>query len=237
MAVAAYDLRRDVLLGADEGVGAFAVVGETRLPSTHRADSGGLGLLKPVFVLMTVVRREEGDPTRKIPAVVFAARLWRLGIRKRQRHWRRSNGFGGFWGEFAREIEIVSVSDAHGMKVVESAENLSKVETDDRRGENAVVLAVTKDVEVTTGAVREGPSEKLLGLECAENGREERVGEGGEDLDFPPGTAFGVEFGVDGGFVYDLESERGGCGGVVDEEDGAHSTFAEDFDCSEVVKV
>jgi hypothetical protein len=40
------------------------------------------------------------------------------------------------------------------MKVVESAEDFSYIETDNTRRENAVVLVVTKDIKVTTGTIR-----------------------------------------------------------------------------------
>lgn len=153
VSLAADYLRRDVLLRADERVGPFAV-GETRPPSTHRADTGGLGFLQPA---PDNIRRMERDPPGKTPAI-FPARCWRLGIRQ----WcRSSNGIGNgfFWREVAREVEVgegdvagmlnedvlwleVAVGDAHGMEVVEGAEDFSEVEANDGRGENAVVLTV-----------------------------------------------------------------------------------------------
>ena len=62
------------------------------------------------------------------------------------------------------------------------------------------------------------------------------MGEAGEDLGFPAGPAVGVGLCVGGGFVDDLECKLGG-GCVLDEEDGAHGAFAEDFECFEVVEV
>lgn len=129
MAVAADDLRRDVLLGADERVGALAV-GEAQFSSTHGADSRGLGLLEGVGVGLPTVPVEgtEGDPAGEI-AAVFAAGFWKVighGDRRKKRF--------RFEGEFAGEVEIgegdvagvldkdifgfeVAVCDAQGMEV------------------------------------------------------------------------------------------------------------------------
>lgn len=121
--------------------------------------------------------------------------------------------------------------------MVEGAEDLCQIEANDGGRENPINLAVKEDVEITTGAIRNSPTEKLVGLDGAEKGREEGVAQASEDLDFPTGTAVGVEVGVvgiNGGFVEDLESERRagrGIGqGVVDEEDSAHATLTEDFE-------
>jgi len=79
-----------------------------------------------------------------------------------------------FEGEFAGEVEIgegdvtvvldedifwfeVTVCYAHGMEVVERADDFRHVEADDGGGEGAVGLAVAEDVEVAAGAVGNGP--------------------------------------------------------------------------------
>lgn len=147
----AEDLRRDVLLGADEGVGSH----ETEFASVDRADSGGLG----VFVF-SVEWEWEWDP-----AAVFAGR-------------RRSSGVGGNINggrEGTGEVEVgegdvsglldedvfgfeVAVGDVHGMEVLESAEDLGDIEADDGGGEDVISLAVAEGVEVAAGAVRDGPA-------------------------------------------------------------------------------
>lgn len=63
------------------------------------------------------------------------------------------------------------------------------------------------------------------------------MGETREDLDFPPGAALGVELGVEGGFVENLESVWGCCCVLFDEEDGAHCTSSQDFECFQVLQV
>jgi len=104
VSVAADDLRGDVFFRADERVGSFAV-GETRFSPTHRADSRGLRLLESVFVVVMVspVRREEGDPPGEIPAV-FPARFGnvRIGQGDRRNLWIRFR----FGIEFAGEVKI-----------------------------------------------------------------------------------------------------------------------------------
>lgn len=166
VAVAADDLRRDVLLGADERVGALAV-GETQFSSTHRADSRGLGFLEGVGVGLSTVPVEgrEGDPAGKV-ATVFSAGFFELGIG----HGHRSKKGFGFEGEFAGEVEIgegdvavvldenifwfeVTVCYAHRMEMVERAEDFCYVEADDGGGEGVVGLTVAEDVEVAAGTV------------------------------------------------------------------------------------
>lgn len=139
----------------------------------------------------------------------------------------------------------IAVGNAHAVEMLESANDLRQVEADDGGREDAVNLAVEEDVEVAAGAIRGGPTEKLIGFNSAEEGREEGVGQASEDVDFPASSAVGVVevgvAGINGGFGEELEGERGEGRGiredVVDEEDGAHATFAEDFECSEVVQV
>lgn len=62
-----------------------------------------------------------------------------------------------------------------------------------------------------------------------------------QDLDLPPCTAFGVEFGMEGRFLDYFEGKSvlgcGVCVLVVYEEDCSHGSFAEDFDGSNAVKV
>jgi len=164
--VAADDLRRYVLLSADERVGALAV-GETQFSSTHRADSRGLGLLEGVGVGLPTIPVEgaEGDPAGEV-AAVFAAGFWQVEIGHGDR---RKKGFR-LESEFAGEVEIregdvsvvldenifgfeVAVCNSHGMEVVERAEDFRYIEADDGGGEGAVCLAVAEDVEVAAGAV------------------------------------------------------------------------------------
>lgn len=61
----------------------------------------------------------------------------------------------------------IAVGDAEAMEVLESADDLGQIESNDGWGEDAISLAVTEDVEVAAGTVRDGPSEELIGVECA----------------------------------------------------------------------
>lgn len=149
--LASEDLRRDVLLGAHERVRPLEA---RRRAARGGGDSGGLGSLG------------EWDPAE------VAAGLARSGVRN-VGVGGRSIGFGGT--ESSGEVEVgegdvaglldedvfgfeVAVHDVHGVKVVESAEDLGEVEADDGGGEYVICLAVTEEVEVAAGAVGDGPA-------------------------------------------------------------------------------
>lgn len=115
---------------------------------------------------------------------------------------------------------------------------------DDRGGENAVVLTVTKGVEVRARAVRDSPGNKVGGLEKTQKTREKRVvrsrvgrGKPGQDLDLPTGTTVRIRFGS----LYNLKGKRGRSDGVgrsvVHEKDRTQGSFAQDFDGFEVVQI
>lgn len=70
----------------------------------------------------------------------------------------------------------VAVGDPHRVEVVEGADDLGQVKTDDGLRENVIVLFITEDVEVTAWAVRYCPGEEVVGVEGSEEGGEERVG-------------------------------------------------------------
>lgn len=131
----------------------------------------------------------------------------------------------------------ISVNDAQGMQVVESAEDLGEVKTDNGRGENAVVLMVTEDVEVRAGAVRDSPGEKIGGFEMTQKMRKKRVVKSFQYGNFPTSSTVGDVFAS----LDNFEGERGTSGWVggylVDEKDSAHCSFAEDFDGFEVVQI
>jgi hypothetical protein len=198
----------------------------------------------------------DGYPAWQV-APVFAAELrWILnglgGV---------TDGFDRGWGEATREVEVceghvtgvldedvlgleVAVGDAHAVEVVESADDLGQVETNNGGGENAVVLTVPEDVEVAAGTVWDGPGEEVRRIGGAEEGREERmgwVGKSGQDPDFPLGPALRVVLGLERGLLDNLESERTAGSGirspVVDEEDRAHGAFTQDFEGFKVVQV
>jgi len=150
--LASKDLRRDVLLGAHEGVRALEA---ERGAASGGGDSGGLGGLG-----------EWG------PAEVAARFAWR-GVGNVGFGGRGGVGFGGREG--SGEVEVgegdvaglldedvfgfeVAVGDVHGVEVVEGAEDLGEVEADDGGGEHVVRLAVAEVVEVAAGAVGDGPA-------------------------------------------------------------------------------
>ena len=91
------------------------------------------------------------------------------------------NGEGGVGGERAGEIEVgegevagvldedvlgleITVDDAEGVKMVESAEDLCQIEADDGGGEGAIALALAEMVEVAAGAIRGGPRQEAVVL-------------------------------------------------------------------------
>lgn len=133
------------------------VVGvETGLASTDRADSGGLA----GFASM------EWEPPEVV--AVFTGSSVRLVEGN-------DVGFDGFGSEVTGEVEIgesdvarllnenvfrfeVAIDDTHGMEVVERAEDLSHVESNDSGGKHVVGLAVPVNVEITAGTVRYCPA-------------------------------------------------------------------------------
>lgn len=139
----------------------------------------------------------------------------------------------------------ISVDDAHGMEMVERADDLSQIEAYDGRRENPIELAVTQDVEVAAGAVGNRPAQKLVGLEGSKNVGEEgvgfREGQAGKNLNLPTGSALGVVLGDKRGFLDDLKGEGGRSmfigEAVVDEEHGAHGSFSEYLEGSEIVEM
>lgn len=131
------------------------------------------------------------------------------------------------------------------MKMVKRTDDLGQIEPNDCRRENTVQLTVTQDVKIAAGTVRNGPAQKLMGFEGTNNAGEERVGfrEGQtrKNLNLPTSSPVGVEFGDERGFLDDFESKgemsRLIGKAVVDEEDGSHGSFSENFEGCETVKM
>lgn len=162
MTVAANYLRRDVLIGSDEGIGTLAG-GKTRFPAGNRVDPSG-------SCFLALFRRR--DQTRKAPTFSTIGAKFRVGLKK--------FGSGGLL-EAPRKVEVgecnvtglldqnvlwfqVSVSDPHGVEMLKRTDDLSHVESNNGRAENAVVLTAKEDVEIAAGAIRDSPYEKFRRL-------------------------------------------------------------------------